>query len=275
MATESKPRCPWVNLDNPLYVEYHDKEWGKPVHDDNTWFEFLILEGAQAGLSWETILKKREGYRKAFAGFDPKKVARFTKLKQEKLLTAEIVRNRLKIASAIQNAKAFLKVQEEFGTFNKYVRGFVGKPISNSFKSLKDYPTQTELSAALSKDLKKRRFNFVGPTIMYAFMQATGLVDDHTVDCYKRKPWYVYIIECKDKSLYTGITTDVKARFNTHVSAKGQAAKYLKGKGPLTLLFHKKVGNKSQASKVEAAIKKLTKTQKLSLVQTGKLPAVS
>lgn len=272
--SQTKTRCPWVNLDNPLYIDYHDKEWGKPVHDDHKWFEMLILEGAQAGLSWETILKKREGYRKAFADFDPQKVALFTAAKQAKLLEAEIVRNRRKIASAVENAKAFLQVQAEFGSFDKYIWGFVGKqPIQNNFKTLKDYPAQTELSQVISKDLKKRGFSFVGPTIIYAFMQATGLVNDHTLDCYKRKPWFVYLIECKDKSLYTGITTDVKSRFAAH-NGSPQAAKYLKGKGPLSLVFHQKVGSKSQASKMEAAIKKLSKAEKIKIIQSGTLPKI-
>jgi DNA-3-methyladenine glycosylase I len=171
----------------PLYAEYHDKEWGVPVHDDRVLFEFLILEGAQAGLSWETILKKRDNYRKAFAGFDPAKVARFTPARLAKLLKDPgIVRNRLKVHGAVKNAKAFLAVQQEFGSFDAYVWRFVGgKPIRNRWPSLKHIPATTPESDALSKDLKKRGFTFVGSTIMYAFMQAVGLVNDHAADCWK------------------------------------------------------------------------------------------
>ncbi len=181
-------RCAWAG-DDPLYVAYHDEEWGVPVHDDRLLFEFIVLEGAQAGLSWLTILRKREGYRKAFAGFDPGKVARFTKAKREKLLlNPRIVRNRLKVESAVTNARAFLDVQEEFGSFDEYIWRFVdGKPIVNRFKSMKDIPAKTELSDTISKDLKKRGFRFVGSTIVYAHMQATGMVNDHTTDCFRYK----------------------------------------------------------------------------------------
>ena len=183
----SKPRCAWAQNTFPLYEEYHDKEWGVPVHDEARHFEFLILEGAQAGLSWSTILKRREGYRQAFAGFDPEKVARFTPKKVEKLLAFEgIIRNRLKVESAITNARAFLKVQDEFGGFDDYIWGFVGgKPIINKRRRMKDVPAKTSESDALSKDLKKRGFKFVGSTIMYAHMQACGLVNDHQVDCFR------------------------------------------------------------------------------------------
>jgi DNA-3-methyladenine glycosylase I len=182
-------RCPWANSD--LMIAYHDKEWGRPVHDDRTFFEFLILEGAQAGLSWETILNKREAYRKAFAHFDPVKVARFTARDQTRLFKGEgdprlgtIVRNRLKIASAITNAQAFLAVQREFKTFDAYIWSFVeGKPSLNRPRSLKDVPASTPRSDAMSKDLKRRGFRFVGSTICYAFMQATGLVNDHLRTC--------------------------------------------------------------------------------------------
>jgi DNA-3-methyladenine glycosylase I len=176
-------RCPWAKSD--LMIAYHDAEWGRPVHDDNTLFEFLILEGAQAGLSWETILKKRDAYRKAFDGFDPQKVARYDARKVAKLLANEgIVRNRLKIASAVSNAKAFLKVQAEFGSFDAYLWPFVGgRPIVNRYKTMKDVPAKTAESDALSKDLKKRGFNFVGSTIVYAMMQAVGMVNDHLTSC--------------------------------------------------------------------------------------------
>lgn len=180
-------RCAWVMLNEPLYVDYHDKEWGVPVHDDRVLFEFLTLEGAQAGLSWLTILKRREGYRKAFANFDVKKVAQFNQEKIEQLLQDEgIIRNRLKVESTVTNAKHFLEIQKEFGSFDNYVWGFVGgKPMKNHWKSLKDIPAASKEAKALSKDLLKRGFKFVGPTIMYAFMQAVGMVDDHTCDCFK------------------------------------------------------------------------------------------
>lgn len=188
-ATRSLPkvRCAWAR--NPLAIRYHDREWGVPVRNDRKLFEFLVLEGAQAGLSWDTILAKRENYRRAFDGFDPRKVARYGAAKKRRLLAdAGIVRNRAKIASAVANAKAFLEVQDEFGSFSKYVWGFVGgKPVVNRRRSLKTVPARTDASDALSKDLKKRGFNFVGSTIMYAFMQAVGMVDDHVAGCFRRK----------------------------------------------------------------------------------------
>jgi len=183
-------RCRWAEGVSLGYIEYHDKEWGVPVFDDQVQFEFLLLEGAQAGLSWSTILNKREGYRKAFADFDPLKVARFTQKRIEKiLLDPGIVRNRLKVQSAVSNAKAFLAVQKEFGSFSKYIWGFVdGKPIQNNFRKDGDIPATSPESDALSKDLKKRGFKFVGSTIMYAHMQATGLVNDHVAACFRHKP---------------------------------------------------------------------------------------
>ena len=182
-------RCKWAEGVSLDYIEYHDKEWGVPVHDDKVQFEFLILEGAQAGLSWSTILNKRDGYRRAFADFDVEKVARFTDKRVEKLLTnPAIVRNRLKVESTITNAKAFLAVQNEFGSFSDYIWDFVdGKPLQNRFKQVADIPATSRESDALSKDLKKRGFRFVGSTIMYAHMQATGLVNDHVVDCFRHK----------------------------------------------------------------------------------------
>jgi DNA-3-methyladenine glycosylase I len=184
-ARTTRARCPWVS--NELNSKYHDEEWGKPVHNDRVWFEFLILEGAQAGLSWDTILQKRERYREVFDGFDAAKIARFDKKKERALMRDPgIVRNRLKIAATVANAKAFLQVQKEFGSFNRYIWGFVGgSPIQNEWKSYKRVPAKTTLSMALSKDLLKRGFRFVGPTICYAFMQATGLVNDHLVTCYR------------------------------------------------------------------------------------------
>ena len=182
-----KTRCIWAKDD--LNIEYHDNEWGIPQHDDTKLFEFLILEGAQAGLSWSTILKRRAGYRKAFSNFDPIKVSKYTSKHVEKLLdNQEIIRNRLKINSAINNAKYFLKIQKEFGSFDKYVWSFVNhKPIINNFKKLSDLPASTSISEKMSKDLKNHGFNFVGPTICYAFMQAVGMVNDHTADCFTKK----------------------------------------------------------------------------------------
>ena len=178
-------RCAWAR--NDLAIEYHDREWGVPQQDDRVLFEFLILEGAQAGLSWDTILRKRENYRAAFDGFDPRKIARYESRKRQSLMRdAGIVRNRLKIAAAVQNAKAFLTVQKEFGSFHAYVWKFVGgKPRRNAWKSGQRLPATTAESDAMSKDLKKRGFTFVGSTICYAFMQATGMVNDHAVECFR------------------------------------------------------------------------------------------
>ena len=184
----AKTRCDWGTT-SPLYIDYHDNEWGVPVHDDRKLFEFLILEGAQAGLSWETVLMKRENYRKAFSNFDPAKISRYGDKKIEALLGNKgIIRNRLKITSAINNAKRFLEVRKEFGTFDTYIWQFVdGKPITNRYKSIRELPATTKVSDAMSKDLKKRGFKFVGPTICYAHMQATGMVNDHIVDCFRYK----------------------------------------------------------------------------------------
>ena len=181
-----KARCAWCGSD-PLYVRYHDEEWGVPVHDERTHFEFLLLEGAQAGLSWSTILRKRETYRKAFAGFDARRVARYGARDAARLMTdAGIVRNRLKIEGAAKNARAFLAVQKEFGSFDRYVWGFVGgAPIVNRRRSLREVPATTPESDALSKDLKTRGFTFVGSTIMYAYMQAIGMVNDHVIGCFR------------------------------------------------------------------------------------------
>jgi len=186
-STQKLNRCSWAQGDE--YIAYHDTEWGVPVHDDRLLFEFLILEGAQAGLSWITILKKRENYRKAFDQFDPAIVAKYGKKKQATLMAnAGIVRNRLKIASSITNAQAFLDVQDEFGSFDKFIWDFVdGKPVSNAWKSMKKMPTSTPQSDAMSKELKRRGFRFVGTTICYAYMQATGMVNDHLVDCFRYK----------------------------------------------------------------------------------------
>lgn len=186
--TKDLPRCTWAGTD-PLYVRYHDEEWGVPVHDDRHLFEMLILEGAQAGLAWITILRKRESYRKAFRGFAPAKVARFTAKDEARLLADEgIVRNRAKIAAAIGNAKAFLAVQREHGSFDAYLWGFVdGAPVVGRPKTLGDVPPKTPLAEAISKDLLRRGFKFVGPTIVYAFLQAVGVVDDHVATCFKAR----------------------------------------------------------------------------------------
>ena len=184
----SKPRCGWAGTD-PLYVSYHDTEWGVPVYDDRRLFEFLVLEGAQAGLSWITVLRKREAYRTAFAGFDAAKVARFDAQKVEALLgNPGIVRNRLKIESAIKNARAYLRVQREFGSFSDYQWRFVdGKPLQNRPATLKDVPAKTAVSDAVSRDLKQRGFSFVGSTIIYAHMQAVGMVNDHVDSCFRQR----------------------------------------------------------------------------------------
>ena len=188
MATKEKTRCPCC-LKFDEYIDYHDKEWGVPVHDDRTHFEFLILEGAQAGLSWSTVLKKREGYRKAFAEFDPVKVSRFTEARVSKILQDPgVIRNKLKVNAAVNNAKRFLEVQKEFGSFDRYIWSFVNNtPIINKWKAESEVPATTKESDALSKDLIKRGFKFVGSTVIYAHMQACGLVNDHLVDCWKYK----------------------------------------------------------------------------------------
>ena len=179
-------RCDWC-LKNDLYVNYHDNEWGTPVHDDRKIFEFLLLEGVQAGLSWLTVLRKRNNYREAFDDYDPEIIAEYGEEKIAELMNnAGIIRNKLKINSAVKNAKAFLRIQEEFGSFDKYIWNFIdGKPMQNSYKSLKDIPAETEISRIISKDLKKRGFTFVGPTIVYSHMQATGMVNDHLIDCFR------------------------------------------------------------------------------------------
>ena len=183
-----KKSCSWPT-DDPLMIKYHNEEWGMPVRNDRKLFEFLLLEGFQAGLSWRTILYKRENFRKAFDNFDFNKIARYSKRKLNSLIKDKgIIRNKLKIESAVTNAKSFLDVRKEFGTFNKYIWSFVkGKPIQNKFKSLKELPAKTELSDLISKDLKKRGFKFVGTTIIYAHMQATGMVNDHIVECFRYK----------------------------------------------------------------------------------------
>ncbi|KZB56827.1 DNA-3-methyladenine glycosylase I [Thalassospira xiamenensis] len=188
MSTNTLPRCKWAetHLDKPFYVDYHDQEWGVPVHDDRHFFEMLILEGAQAGLSWLTILARRDTYRAAYDNFDVQKIAKYDEAKQQSLLADPgIIRNRAKVAASILNANAFIEIQKEFGSFDAYIWDFIGgKPVINNWKAMSDVPVSTALSDALSKDLKKRGMKFVGTTIMYSFMQATGLVMDHTTDCH-------------------------------------------------------------------------------------------
>lgn len=183
----NKHRCPWVDLSKPDYIAYHDEEWGVPVHDDRVLFEFLTLEAAQAGLSWYTILRKREGYRQAFAQFDPDKVARFSEAQvEELLLNPGIIRNRLKVKAAVTNAQRFLDVQNEFGSFDAYIWRFVdGRTITNTLRTKEDFQPTSKESDALAKDLKKRGFKFMGSTVVYAHMQATGMVNDHVVDCFR------------------------------------------------------------------------------------------
>lgn len=183
----TKKRCEWVNPNDPLMADYHDREWGLPVHDDRKHFEFLVLEAAQAGLSWSIVLRKREGYRRAFSDFDPEKVARYTDKRIERLVAdPSIIRNRLKIAAAVRNARHFLAIQEEFGSFDDYCWRFVdGRPIVHGRTSTKDIPAMSPQSDAFSKDLKQRGFSFVGSTVIYAHMQAVGMVNDHLVDCFR------------------------------------------------------------------------------------------
>jgi DNA-3-methyladenine glycosylase I len=187
MGGTVKKRCSWVNADDALLLEYHDREWGVPVHRDRKHFEVLILSGAQAGLNWSLVLKKREGFRRAFHNFDPEKVARYSRAKIQALLSdPEIIRNRMKIEAAIRNARAFLKVQDEFGNFDSYCWRFVeGQPKRNEWKTTRRIPAMTLESESFSKDLKRRGFSFVGPTVAYAFMQAIGMVNDHLVDCFR------------------------------------------------------------------------------------------
>ncbi|HVB34381.1 MAG TPA: DNA-3-methyladenine glycosylase I [Patescibacteria group bacterium] len=202
-----KKRCAWVSADDPLMVRYHDREWGVPVHDDRKHFEFLVLEGAQAGLSWSTVLKKREGYRRAFSGFDPEKVARYTPQRVRKLiLDPAIIRNRMKIESAVQNARAFLQVQEESGSFDAYCWRFVdGWPKQNRWKTIREIPATSPESDAFSKDLKRRGFRFAGSKIIYAHMQAIGMVNDHVVGCFRyREIRAVHGLRSADRNVLDG-----------------------------------------------------------------------
>lgn len=263
-----KKRCPWVTAGNELYEVYHDTEWGVTVHDDRKHFEFLVLEGAQAGLSWLTILKRREGYRRAFANFDPAIVATFDEAKvAELMMDPGIIRNRLKIMSCITNARCFLEIQKEFGSFDNYIWQFVGgKTLENQRKSLEEVPAETPESRALSADLRARGFKFVGPTVMYAHMQAVGLVNDHLVDCFCCERWKVYIIRAEDGKLYTGITTDLERRFANHKNGKS-GAKFFRISPAESIVYSESQPNRSAASKREAQIKKMSLNQKLKLIK--------
>jgi DNA-3-methyladenine glycosylase I len=212
MATK-RVRCAWAGND-PLYRRYHDEEWGVPVHDDRVLFEFLLLEGAQAGLSWITILRKRESYRRAFDGFDPARIARYREARQRKLLADPgIVRNRLKVAAAVDNAKAFLALQREHGSFDEWIWQFVdGKPVQNRWRGMKQVPAKTAESDAMSKELKRRGFRFVGSTICYAFMQAVGMVNDHTVDCFRHRPCRVLGTTGRPAGAVSGPVPNSRAR---------------------------------------------------------------
>ena len=274
MEKHSPPRrCSWVPLGNALYETYHDTEWGIPVYNDIKLFEFLVLEGAQAGLNFLTILKKREAYRECFAGFDPYIIAQFDELTLGKLMkNPGIIRNKRKIASCIHNAKCFLKIQEEWGSFSNYLWAFVAQtPRINAWKIHSEIPTDTQDSQALSRDLKKQGFQFVGPKMMYAYMQAVGMVNDHTTDCvcYKKKNpcWEVYIIECKSGTLYTGITTDVSRRFEQHLTRK-KGARFFSLSEPMLIVYREKHPDRSSATKREIAIKKLTRKEKQKLISS-------
>src|SRR5205823_3779484 len=213
-AKRTKKRCSWVGVDDPLVLQYHDREWGVPVHDDRKHFEFLVLEGAQAGLSWTIVLKKREGYRRAFEGFDPQRVARFSARRIEKLaLDSGIIRNRMKIEAAVRNARVFLKIQEEFGSFNSYCWRFVdGRPKLNRWKTMRQIPTTSPESDAFSKDLKHRGFSFVGSTVVYAHMQAVGMVNDHLVNCFRYRE--IRVAEERSSFGYRGQQSPAQGRLS-------------------------------------------------------------
>lgn len=271
--TQKKTRCSWVIPLDTLYEKYHDEEWGLPVYDDNKLFELLTLEGAQSGLSWITILRKRESYRKAFAYFDPKIVAGYSEEDIQTLLQNEsIVRHKGKIASTINNARAFIKLQERYGSFSSFLWGYVNnKPITNKFKNLSEVPTQTDLSLQISKDLKKMGFSFVGPTTIYSFMQAAGLVNDHltTCFCHKGEPWYVYIIRSDDDKLYTGIAKNVERRLKQHQKGE-KGAKFFRTCRALKVEHIETYLTHSEALKRECHIKKMSKQDKENLIKTNR-----
>ena len=267
----SKERCHWVNLANPLYIDYHDNEWGKIIKDDCKLFEILILEGAQAGLKWETILNKREGYRQAFSNFNLKKILKFTDEEKLNLYSnPNIIRNKNKINSVFSNAKAFKKIQDNYGSFSKYFWAFSNNtPVHHELGKNERAPSENELSKHIALDLKTKGFNFVGPKIIYSFMQVIGMINDHTYNCFLHNRftnWSVYIIECAKGQLYTGISNNVKKRFINHQLQKPNSAKYLRGKGPLKIVYINKIGLKSDALKEELRIKKLTRIEKLKMI---------
>lgn len=257
-----KQRCPWVNLSNSAHIDHHDREWGTPIHDDNTHFELLILSGLQTRLFSETILNNRTYYRKVFCKFDPKKVAKFSADKIEKLLQDQnIINSRLNVESIVNNAKVIIAIQKEFKSFDNYIWQFIDHvTIINNFTTVKDYPIKTTLSDKISKDLKKRGFINITSSRIYSYLQAAGLVHDHVRDCYKS--WHVYMVRCNDNSLYTGITNNVAKRVAEHNAQTTKSAKYLRGKTPCTLVYTEYAGNKSWASKREVAIKKMSKSAK-------------
>jgi DNA-3-methyladenine glycosylase I len=279
-------RCPWAKT--ALYVQYHDTEWGVPVHDDRLLFEFLILEGAQAGLSWETILKKRENYRDAFEGFDPAVVSKFGHKQRTKLLSnAGIVRNRLKIEAAIQNAKMVLALQKEFGTFDRFIWGFVGhKPKQNAWHSIIEVPAKTPESDAMSKDLKRRGLKVCGQHDLLRLHASRGhgerppgrmLPSRSTVEDGQKAemkkpvgdPWTVYILRCAGGSVYTGVTKDVKRRCRQHND--GTASRYTRSRRPTKLVWHEAHPSRSSALKREAAIKAMTRREKLAMIRPRKM----
>jgi DNA-3-methyladenine glycosylase I len=269
-------RCPWVHKNNKVYEKYHDKEWGKPTRCDIKLFEILCLEAAQAGLNWMTVLSKREAYRKVFAGFDPDIVAKFSEEKVQEILNYQgIIKNSKKILSVIHNAKKVLEIQKEFGSFSNYIWSFVDdQPILNHFINQNEVPVKTPLSSILSKDLKKKGFLFVGPTMMYSFMQAAGLVNDHLTSCFcysqnltsVKNTWHVYMIGSVNGSLYTGITTDLQRRFKEH-QEKGKGARFFHLSAACSLLYHEEHPDRSSASKREAEIKKMKKHAKENLIK--------
>lgn len=268
---EKKKRCWGEAASDELLARYHDSEWGRPLHDDRRLFEALILDGAQAGLSWRTILHKRENYRKAFDNFNVKKVVAYDEKKVRELMKNEgIVRNILKIRSAIGNAKAYLAIQKEFGSFDAYIWGYVGgKPIVHRYKKWSAVPARTKLGDAISADLKKRGMTFVGPTIIYAMLQGIGIVDDHLADCHRAgKRYFVYILECADKSLYTGITTDLARRLGEH--KKGTGGRYTRAKSVKKLVYSERQPTRSAALVREAEIKKWPREKKLHLINGAK-----
>jgi DNA-3-methyladenine glycosylase I len=268
---EEKNRCIWVNQD-PLYLAYHDHEWGVPIFDSRRLFEFLILEGAQAGLSWITVLKKRSNYQASFDHFDPEKIARYDQ-KKLKLLLANpgIIRHPLKIQATIGNAQAYLQLLNEWNSFSDYLWHFVdNQVVQNNWESFKQVPATNTISDKMSKDLKKRGFKFVGSTICYAFMQAVGMVNDHTTDCFRhqeiKKSFWVYILHCNNDNYYTGYTTDLARRYQEHLTGTAKC-KYTRSFKPVCIAQYWQInGSKAAAMKVERFIKTLSKQEKELLI---------